>query len=223
LPLARRRPLIDAWYRGAAPEVKRRLYRELTRFPELPRIRYRTRTPERELFALLEARLEQVRARTHDLDRVEDTALRETLQQLATTTGAAASWLPEISFLAIADGEGEATYFTLLRDSAHSNVTQLFREDARRIPAEDGLTVARGLLGAYPNALYRVRRGDLDGFVDAVRALDGKPAYAALRARFGVLRTSDGFWEFSDRMQAEHRRRNPVEAGLLDYNRLEAF
>ena len=42
-------------------------------------------------------------------------------------------------------------------------------------------------------------------------------------SEYGVLRTSERFWEQSDRLQEDHRLRNPVEFGLLDYNRLEGF
>ena len=223
LPLARRRPLIDTWYRGADSETTTQLYRELTSFADLPKIRYQTRTPERELFGMLEARLEPVRSRAYDLDRIENDSLREALQRLASVNGRAASQLPEISFVAVTDGNGEATYFTILRDSAHTNVAQLFDEASRRVPVEDRLSIARGLLGAYPNAFFLVPRQELESFIDAVSVLDGKSAYAALRARFGMLRTSAHFWDFSDRMQAEHNRRNPLESGLLDYNRLDAF
>ena len=48
-------------------------------------------------------------------------------------------------------------------------------------------------------------------------------AYHALRSEYGVLRTSEGFWQRSDRLQDEHRRKDPAQFGLLDYNRLEAF
>jgi len=87
--------------------------------------------------------------------------------------------------------------------------------------AEDSLAVVRGFLGAYPNALFDVSRGDLEAFVDAVAHLDGEASAKAIRRRFGVLRASDRFWSHSDRIQEAYRRQAPVESGLFDYNRLD--
>jgi hypothetical protein len=36
-----------------------------------------------------------------------------------------------------------------------------------------------------------------------------------------VRRTSDQFWDFSDRLHQEHRNMAQVEAGLFDFSRLE--
>lgn len=38
---------------------------------------------------------------------------------------------------------------------------------------------------------------------------------------FGVRRTSPDFWTLSDDVNRDYARRAPIEAGWLDYNRLE--
>jgi hypothetical protein len=48
-------------------------------------------------------------------------------------------------------------------------------------------------------------------------------AYGALRRRFGVLRSSDHFWTYSDQIHADHDKRHGITAGLFDYNRLEGL
>jgi hypothetical protein len=45
--------------------------------------------------------------------------------------------------------------------------------------------------------------------------------FTALVDRFGVRRSSARFWQTVDWFNADHRRRNPVEAGLFDLNRYE--
>jgi hypothetical protein len=112
---------------------------------------------------------------------------------------------------------------TILRDSAHTNVAHLFHEDARRVPSEDELTVVHGFLGAYPSALFEVPRKDLAAFVEGVESLVDEATYGALRHRFGVLRSSERFWAYSDAIQADHGKRDGVSAGLFDYNRLEGL
>jgi len=145
--------------------------------------------------------------------------LRESLDALERVPSSAARYLPEIAFVAV-EGAPSATYFSILRDSAHSNVSHLFDEKARRLLDEDRLAAVPGLLGAYPNALFRVSRQDLGAFVQSVTLLTSGTDYHALRARFGVLRTEPTFWRFADALQTKARASGIPDGGLLDFSRL---
>ena len=223
LPPARRRALADAWYRGVDGKAKDRVDAELASSRSTTSIHFQSATPELELFAMWKSALGRALATGYDLDHVESAEVRSALERLALVRGAAASRMPEMSFVAIAHGDGTEGYASILRDSAHTNVAQLFAEKARRVKEEDTLSVVRGFLGAYPNALFAVPAGQLDAFVDAVTKLDGEADYQALRARFGVLRTSPAFWTYSDRISEAYARQAPIEGGLFDYNRLEGL
>jgi hypothetical protein len=223
LPPERRRPLVDAWYRGASDRVKDRVYGELASFSGRSNIEYKSETPEQELFTQLAARLKRVRAHDYDLERIENPALRMLLQRLAGVRAYAASRMPEIAFVTVENPGGSAAHFTILRDSAHINVAQLFDEQDRRIEEEDALDVVPGFLGAYPNALFLVPRGQLGDFVAVVEKLNDPDAYRALRERFGVLRTSASFWRHTDAIQAAYAKQGGRDVGLFDYNRLEAY
>jgi deoxyribodipyrimidine photolyase-like uncharacterized protein len=131
--------------------------------------------------------------------------------------------MPEASFVSVIAEDGSASHFSLLRDSAHSNVAELFHEEKRRLEPEDTLTAVPGFLGAHPNALFEVKRRELDEFVAAVEALRSASDYRALRERFGVLRGSERFWPHSDRIHRDHEERRGLESGLFDYNRLEGY
>jgi hypothetical protein len=109
----------------------------------------------------------------------------------------------------------------VIHDAGLSNIAALFNEEKRRLSDEDALTVTRGLIGAYPNAFYRVDRGSLSEFVKAVTELAGEEDYRRLAERFAVRRTDPSFWEHSDRLHRIFSDLNPVEAGLFDYNRFE--
>jgi hypothetical protein len=223
LPPKERKQLIDLWYRGVSGGSKEAVTHELEGFPGAPRIAYRTSDPEKELFALIEARAGRTAPHAFDLDRVEDASTRSLLVRLHKVRGGPASLLPEMSFVTVTAPDGSRAHFTILRDSGHTNVAHLFHEEARRVPAEDELTVVRGFLGAYPNALFEVSRKDLPAFVDAVAALDGEAAYGELRKRFGVSRASEHFWTYSDQINADHAKQDGLAAGLFDYNRLEGL
>jgi hypothetical protein len=131
--------------------------------------------------------------------------------------------MPELAFVTIERTTPQTdVHFTIMRDSAHTNVAQLFGEQDRRVKTEDALTVVPGFLGAYPNALFLVPEKDLELFVRAIELLGADASYAAMRKVFGVLRTSERFWSYSDRIHADYRAAEPLTAGLFDYNRLDA-
>ncbi|MGA7120403.1 MAG: fatty acid cis/trans isomerase [Polyangiaceae bacterium] len=222
LPPEQRKLAVGSWYRGVTGEAKERVERELAGFGGAPSIRYGAGDAERELFRMIERRVENVVAKGYDLQRVQDASMRADLDRLEHVEGKAASWMPEMSFVAVEGAGGRAAHFTVLRDSAHTNVMTLFHEDDRRVPAEDALVVVPGFLGAYPNALFDVPREHLGAFVLEVSKLDGPESYRALRSEFGVLRASDRFWKHSDRIHEDHRKEAP-ESGLFDFNRLEAY
>ena len=111
--------------------------------------------------------------------------------------------------------------FTLVHNSAYTNLSSLFGEEERRIPTEDDLTIARGIIGAYPHSFMRVEQSQLADFVDRIQRLDSEMDYRVLRDIYGVRRSNLDFWAFSDEVHQLYRRDEPGEAALLDYNRLE--
>ncbi len=218
LPPARRRELVANWYRGVGGAHRERVEMELLGFGAPPRIQYQTAAPEEELHAMLRSRVKRVLAHRYELPDTETS-----LARLERLNGVAAPWLPEVSFVAVRNSDQSQVNFSILRESAHTNVAHLFSEESRRVKAEDRVSVVPGFLGAYPNALYAVDRGEIDAFVEAISRLDGEAAYRALRLRFGVLRGSDRFWQHSDRINDENRKLGPVDSGRFDYSRLEAL
>jgi Fatty acid cis/trans isomerase (CTI) len=221
LPPARRHKLVENWYRGVSDSVKDEVYGQLASFDHPPDIPYRSDTPELELFELQRDHLAAALSTQYELSQLGAPALREDLERLSGVSGVAASLFPEVSLLAIEARDGSVQYASLLRESEHTNVAQLFGEDARRLPEQDRLTVVDGFLGAYPNALFLVAREELSAFVSAAAALRDEAGYLKLRERFGVLRTSRHFWSHSDRMHEAARALDPLRAGLLDFNRLD--
>jgi hypothetical protein len=97
----------------------------------------------------------------------------------------------------------------------------MFKEAQELIPTENTLTVVPGFIGAYPNAIYRVRPDELAAFTATVAALGSEGDYRKLADRFAVRRTNPGFWAVSDQMLEAYLASAPLEAGILDYSRLE--
>jgi hypothetical protein len=213
----------DMWYRDAHQSVKDYVYGAYIDFPYENGIEYHTADPKAELFESLRTRLGGALDHRHDLALEPDTELRRPLSLLARAQGKALSWMPEVAFLLVTDGaEREVPpLYTVIHDAGLSNIAALFDEEKRRLPDEDTLTVTRGLIGAYPNALYRVDRAGLPDFVKAVTELAGEEDYRRLAERFAVRRTDASFWEHSDLLHRLFFDLAPIEAGLFDYNRVE--
>ena len=221
LPQAAREPTRDFWYRGAADEVKDYVYGRAAHVNRETGIVYRTGDPQRELYGLLRARLAPVVERRYELSTVADEGLRRDLEALSAVRGASTAWLPEVVFVRVDDPPRPPRWFTMLRNTAHSNVSHIFLESTELLPDENTLTVAAGFIGAYPNAIYRVRRADLPALAAAIRGLASEDDYRKLADRFAVRRTDPAFWAASDAMMDAYASSRSAEAGLFDYNRLE--
>lgn len=225
LPSEAREQERDLWYRDAHQSVKDYVYGSRIRVRQESGIPYHTATPKRELFDLLRQRLTGAFNGAYDVRGEPDQELRAQLRTLAQIKGQALQWLPEVAVLTVTNGTGTETrhdrIYTLLHDNGFSNIASLFNPQSRRLPDEDGLTVARGLIGTYPNAFYRVAQQDLPEFIATVAGLTGEADYRKLAERFAVRRTSQDFWSHSDKIHEIYRRIDPLGAGLLDFNRLE--
>ena len=220
VPPAARKKERDFWYRGA-PEP---LYAVLGRLNDIDvrtDIQYKTATPKLELYEMLRERFAPVSEGTYTVGNDGVTASTTTaLSRLGSIVGVAASRLPEVSFLLVPDGAQGPAAFSLIRNSAHLNVAQPLLEDKRRARTEDTLTVARGFVGTYPNALFVVPEAELADFAEGVSTLRLKPDYVALHARFGVGRTDAEFWPTVDEMHALFRRMAPIKFGVFDLSRV---
>jgi len=198
LPSDARADALSRWYRDATKESLDHM-RALVVDPAVESaIPYRGIDPQKELFAKLGKRLEPVLDRRLSLINVTDADLREQLERLAALRGERLGLLPELSYLIIRDSQGIVRYFTLVKDTGHRNVTHLLLEQNELAPEDNALTVVPGLIGAYPNAFFRLEQSELPEFVQAVSSLKSEVDYGYLSDRFAVRRTDPKFWEFSD-------------------------
>jgi hypothetical protein len=221
LPQSARLPTADYWYRGAPKEVTEYVYGRNAHFNRPSDITYRTADPQRELYGMLSAHLALVNAPRFDLSTVRDATLRRDLQELTGVRGASLAWMPEVVFLRV-EGRGmPPQFFSLLRNTAHKNVAHMFKETQELLSAEHTLTVVPGFIGAYPNAIFHVGRGEVPALATAIGTLSSEVDYTKLADRFAIRRTSPRFWAASDEMIDAYSAWAPIEAGLFDYGRLE--
>jgi hypothetical protein len=173
------------------------------------------------LLGKLYRRVDRALAHRFDLENIQPGELRASLEKLAGVSGRSLQWLPQLVLIKVTSKDGQPVWLSLLNNSAHKNVAQIFFEDLRRLPDEDTLTLAKGFIGAYPNALWTVDEADLPELTRRIAELANESDYSALMDRFGVRRTSHTFWALSDQAHLAMKEQDGVMFGLLDYNRLE--
>ncbi len=231
LPATSRKAIYDDWYQASGQLKTLVVYHDLdVRSPS--QIPFTSDDPKREL-------LENFVSRHPDLARptcttecglaeadVTNKRIISALHRLTdTSTGQAPGLrrLPEVTFLRVNIGDGDYRVFSLLRNRRHSNVAFIFGESLRYQEELDSLTLMPQLIGSYPNLIFQVDLPEIGRFAEALASAGSDKDFAGLVGRWGVLRMAPDFWDvfhsFSDHM----RRYNPVEAGLYDLNRYEAW
>ncbi len=221
LPQQDRNKERENWYREADQILKAYLINPRFEHDSEPDIHYVTEHPKIELFSLLKQKLAHALSEENDIQTIKDKSLLSQLQILASFSGENSALLPEVTFVEISDTNNESEFITILRNNAHLNISTIFNEDKKLLPSENTLTIARGLVGAYPNALMKVDRMFIASFVNQVMLMKTEKDYERLLDRFGIRRTHPDFWQQSDKLHIALEKENPVSFGFLDYNRLE--
>ena len=221
LPQARRMAVRDQWYRGVGEQARAQVYGgPATTLPLDSGIAYRSTDPARELMARLQARLAPVMNHQHDWRRHAPAALHPALQRLASLKGEALQWLPEASLLELTGPDGSRSTYSLLRNTAHASVSHLLGESLELLPQEYTLTLAAGVIGAYPNAFYRARTDELPALASAIASLRSEADHDTFSRRWAVRRDDPGFWAFSDALLQREAQATPLTHGILDYSRM---
>jgi hypothetical protein len=222
LPQDERKRLADHWYRDTSDRVKAHLFNSEQKFLQEPQIAYSSKQPKLELLQKIKQRLAPVLSHQFDIHQPQKTMRTSSiLAKINRVNGQAASLLPEISYITLIDNLGGKEVFTLLKNTGHSNISSLLAEDDNLLPEEDYLTLVSGIVGSYPSALFRVNEFRLQQFVEQLTTMEDEEDYEKLADSFAIRRTDDSFWRHSDELHHWFNNHQPLQAGLLDYNRLE--
>nr|WP_276562500.1 fatty acid cis/trans isomerase [Hoeflea prorocentri] len=227
LPADMRRQLHKQWYRGPLARIVDWLKEQPVDNRAATGITYRTDSPKSEfLLTLLErgGGLWPVSDPINRCDRArcsDQGSSAAQLEAIASRNGAWVKFLPDIAILAVEGDTGPPELFTLAHDKAHSNVAFLFREENRREPEEDRLTIVPGQFASYPNLFFRVSRQSLSDFVNELTSVRSQEDFMSVVASYGVRRSSELFWQTYDAVQASNDTQDPLQSGLLDLNRYQ--
>ncbi|MGG5574275.1 fatty acid cis/trans isomerase [Vibrio diazotrophicus] len=222
LPQKTRHEELSSWYEDQSAYFTEFLLRNVKPFDEPSNIEYTTDDPKSELFDKLREHVQPVLSQRYDIVDTGFTADHEyALNSINYFKGEGILPIPQLMMLMIESKSGESQLFTLIHNNAHSNISSLFDEENNRVPENDTLTLVRGVLGSYPAAYLSLRETEIPELVARLKTLDGEESYVQLLDRFAVRRSSPDFWSFSDRVHQWYKQDQPIEFGLLDYNRFE--
>ena len=222
LPVEDRHKQMESWYQDPSPQLSDFIQRDVTPFEQPTNIHYKTDNPKMELYGMLEQRLKPVLSDSYSIKNTGLSVKNEAiLRQINNLKGKGIYRIPQLISIMMTTKSGKKQVFTLIHNNAHSNISSLFDEESNRQKEKDNLTLVKGVLGSYPSAFIQLKESDTADFYQRLANLNDDDDYIALLDRYGVRRGADNFWQFSDELHQWYEKDQPIEAGLLDYNRFE--
>jgi hypothetical protein len=221
LPKQARTQVWNHWYRGFVSPVEK-FVQSANRYNGDTSIVYKTDTPLNELYAMVKEHTKKAANKEHSAARGFDSNdFLNAAQTLNKVRGIAANQLPQASFVRVFDKNNTSHFYSLTKNNAYTNISHIVAEKARRIPEEDTVTFAHGFLSSHPNAFFNVRLDEFERFVQDIAALSSETDLTVLFEKYGVRRSSERFWQFSDQLHEHYLQNEPVKFGYFDFNRLE--
>ncbi len=212
----------SSWYLNQSTQFSDFLQGNVKPFDQPTQVPYQTDNPKAELLDILKTQLEPVLSHRYAIEQTGFSAKNEELlRSVDKIKGKGLIHLPQILMMMIESESGEEQLFTLLHNNAHTNISSLFDEESNRDPANDDLTLVRGVIGSYPSAYLSLKEAQIPQLVEMLKNVQTEQDYVKLLDTFAIRRSSDKFWPFSDRVHNWYKQSQPIEFGLLDYNRFE--
>ncbi|EID4419570.1 fatty acid cis/trans isomerase [Vibrio vulnificus] len=222
LPADMRHQEQSSWYQQQNRQLSDFLQRNVAPFSQPTSVVYKTDDPKSELFDILRRQVSPIlNARYEIVDTGMSVKNEALLKSLNLVKGENLLPIPQITMLMVKADSGKEQLYTLLHNNAHLNISSLFNEEKNRDPANDSLTIVRGVVGSYPAAFFSLNENQVAEFVQIITAMESEQDYVKLLDKFAIRRSSTNFWSFSDKVHTWYRNDQPIEFGLLDYNRFE--
>jgi len=212
----------SSWYQDQDTQLSDFLQRNVAPFDQPSSVVYKTDDPKAELFDMLKEKLRPILNDRYEIVNTGFEPKHEALlQQVDAIKGAGLQHVPQLVMVMIKAHSGEEQLFTMIHNNSHTNISSLFDEESNRDYENDDLTLVRGVVGSYPAAFLELDETEIPQLVSMLQAIETEEDYVALLDKFAVRRSSSDFWPFSDRVHQWYQQNQPIEFGLLDYNRFE--
>lgn len=237
LPADRRKAIRDSWYAGLRTGVEK-LFTAPQDWMQVESVSgYRTDNPQRELYQYIRGRVAGVAQQADAMNRcgiqecrerqldTESAQVDKAMAVIARLQGSNLHAFPDLAFVQVRmDDPQQDRAYSLIRNKAYKNVTSFLADERERDRADieqDTMTVVNWLEGSYPNFFFSVAGSEIDAFTEQCAEIRNHKDYERFVDRYGVRRTSPGFWAAADWFQERYARNQPVASGLFDLNRYE--
>ncbi|TFH90566.1 fatty acid cis/trans isomerase [Vibrio ouci] len=212
----------SSWYQNQSSQMSDFLQRNVKPFDQPTQVPYQTDDPKAELYDIIKTQMSPILTNRYQIEQTGFSHSNETLlRSIDSIKGDGLLYVPQIVMMMIRSEQGEDQLFTLLHNNAHTNISSLFDEESNRDPHNDDLTLVRGVIGSYPAAYLSLDEKEIPKLVTMLKNIKTEQDYVKLLDTFAIRRSSEEFWTFSDRVHAWYKENQPIEFGLLDYNRFE--
>ncbi|MFM2588073.1 fatty acid cis/trans isomerase [Vibrio sp. TBV020] len=212
----------SSWYQNQSRQMSDFLQRNVKPFDQPTQVPYQTDDPKAELYDIIKTQMSPILNNRYKIEQTGFSQANESLlRSIDSIKGEGLVYVPQIVMMMIKSEQGEDQLFTLLHNNAHTNISSLFDEESNRDVKNDDLTLVRGVIGSYPAAYLSLSEQEIPKLVDMLKNIKTEEDYVKLLDTFAIRRSSDEFWPFSDRVHAWYKENQPIEFGLLDYNRFE--
>ncbi|MCG7496504.1 fatty acid cis/trans isomerase [Vibrio sp. Of7-15] len=223
LPPETRKKELAKWYQNSTPQLSQFLQGDIQPFEQPTQVKYVTENHKEELYSKIKDHLSLVLSDRYEITHTPlATQSEKDLQTIDKLSHDGIYLLPQLTMVMIdSKDKSSSQLFTLIHNNKHSNISSLFNEDSNRLPKEDTLTLVKGIVGSYPAAYWSLNETEIPELLTHLRSLRTEEDYVKLLDRFAVRRSSDKFWPLSDKVHQWYQQDQPIEAGLLDYNRFQ--
>ncbi|WFB36888.1 fatty acid cis/trans isomerase [Kiritimatiellota bacterium B12222] len=209
-PQADRQKLFNQWYDGV-PSMVMKVHYPDTNFNSLSAIDY---DDQSDVMNQLRNMVSQTQVSTYGSATLQRDQGR--YLDFSQETAPFVQHFPEVTFLRIRKNNGDNEVYTIIRNKAFKNVTDLLDEAKRREPRKDNLLVVPGLVGDYPNMMMNLSQDEYEIFMKEIFEVRGIDEVGALWLKYGTLRTSKDFWPTLDWFTAWQLEQDPIQAGRFD-------
>lgn len=232
LPKDKRQEIWDGWYEGAREESKNFLSNEFSGLERETTIEFFTNDPKSEFFQNMIDHVGPATAQYDLLNRCDDDncidimagpleqAADRHMRRVTRIPGNQLKPLPDVEFLRVVlDGREKDIVYSLIRNKALSNNSMMFREDRRRNPENDTITVVKGYVGTYPNSIVKVPIEKLTSLIDEYLKITDTVSHFNLAQKYRIQRNNPDFWKEADWHYQNFLEQEPIEGGLFDFYR----
>jgi len=233
MPVDQREQIRNAWYVGMQKKVEKDFKESQQVMMSVNTVNgYKTKNSQREFYQILEKYLGRMAGKADVINRCQgsnclskkkgaEAKVDHAMRRIAKLRGERLMVVPDVSFIRVRNSKDERLdlAYTIILNKGYANITSMFADEDNRDRSQDTLTVAKGLVGSYPNFFFEIDVNDVGAFVSRFESITSREGYEKFVGVYGIRRTNSRLWTTSDWFHQWSMKHEPLRAGIFDLNR----